>query len=75
LDVVEDLVDYVLKGKNQIRELSLKYCNIDDFSLSVLLRNIKHLKSLRRLKISDMEMDSESLLALGNALIYYTGHK
>lgn len=70
---MEDLCNYVLKGRNKIRELNLSHCNINNYSLSIFLRNIKHLKSLKRLKINLNYMNSESLLALGSALNHYTG--
>lgn len=44
---VEDFCKYVLRGKNPLIEINLSYSNLDSSSLSLILSNLKHLKSLR----------------------------
>lgn len=44
---VQDFCKYVLKGKNHLSEINLSYCNIDSYQMSIILPNLKHLKSLK----------------------------
>lgn len=44
---VEDFCKYVLKGKNPLIEINLSFCNLDNVSLSLILPNLKYLKSLK----------------------------
>lgn len=82
---VEDFCKYVLRGKNLLFEINLSFCNLDNASLSLILPNLKHLRSLkyisilfflRRFIISLVNLkSSESILALSSAIINYTGNK
>ncbi|CAD8101612.1 unnamed protein product [Paramecium primaurelia] len=73
---VEDFCKYVLKGKNPLFEINLSFCNLDNASLSLILPNLKHLRSLKRFIISLVNLNSsESILALSSAIINYTGNK
>ncbi|CAD8092654.1 unnamed protein product [Paramecium primaurelia] len=73
---IDDFCKYVLKGKNPLFEINLSFCNLDNSSLSLILPNLKHLRSLKRFIISLVNLkSSESILALSSAINNYTGNK
>ncbi|CAD8123044.1 unnamed protein product [Paramecium sonneborni] len=72
----QDFCQYVLKGKNPLIEINLSFCNLNNIQLSLILPNLKYLKSLKRFIISIVKFtSSESILALRSAMLNYTGNK
>ncbi|CAD8124625.1 unnamed protein product [Paramecium sonneborni] len=73
---VQDFCKYVLKGKNPLIEINLSFCQLNNIQLSLILPNLKYLKSLKRFIISIVKFtSSESILALSSAMLNYTGNK
>lgn len=54
---VEHFCKYVLKGKNPLFEINLSFCNLDNPSLSLILQNLKHLRSLKYINIFNTKDD------------------
>ncbi|CAD8123959.1 unnamed protein product [Paramecium sonneborni] len=71
--IVQDFCRYVLSGKNQLQEINLSHCNIENSLLALIFDNTHHLSSLRRIKLSLMCLNSEGIIALSSMMLKYTG--
>ncbi|CAK69067.1 unnamed protein product (macronuclear) [Paramecium tetraurelia] len=71
--IVQDFCRYVLCGKNQLQEINLSHCNIQNSLLAQIMDKTHHLSSLRRLKLSLMSLNSEGIFALSSMMLNYTG--
>ncbi|CAD8212492.1 unnamed protein product [Paramecium pentaurelia] len=71
--IVQDFCRYVLCGKNQLQEINLSHCNIQNSLLAQIMDKTHHLSSLRRLKLSLMCLNSEGIIALSSMMLNYTG--
>ncbi|CAD8094927.1 unnamed protein product [Paramecium primaurelia] len=71
--VVQDFCRYVLGGKNFLQEINLSHCNIENSLLAQIMDKTHNLSSLRRLKLSLMNLNYEGIIALSSMMLNYTG--
>ncbi|CAD8108806.1 unnamed protein product [Paramecium sonneborni] len=75
IDLMNDISQFVFKGKNNLKKLKLTHCNISNTSLSYLLRNLKYSRSINAIDLSMMQFTTDVLTSLGMALQHYKGEK
>ncbi|CAD8076414.1 unnamed protein product [Paramecium sonneborni] len=75
IDLMNDISQFVFKGKNHLKKLKLTHCNISNTAMSYLLRNLKYSETINALDISMMQFNTEVLTSLGIALQHYKGDK
>ncbi|CAD8144984.1 unnamed protein product [Paramecium pentaurelia] len=75
IDLMNDISQFVFKGKNHLKKLKLTHCNISNTAMSYLLRNLKYSETINAIDISMMQFNTEVLTSLGIALQHYKGDK
>ncbi|CAD8101826.1 unnamed protein product [Paramecium sonneborni] len=75
IDLMNDISQFVFKGKNKIKKLKLTHCNISSTSMSYLLRNLKYSRSINAIDLSMMQFTTDVLTSLGMALQHFKGQK
>ncbi|CAD8088015.1 unnamed protein product [Paramecium primaurelia] len=75
IDLMNDINQFVFKGKNNLKKLKLTHCNISSTAMSYLLRNLKYSQSINAIDISMMQFTTDVLTSLGMALQHYKGKK
>ncbi|CAK84495.1 unnamed protein product (macronuclear) [Paramecium tetraurelia] len=75
IDLMNDINQFVFKGKNNLKKLKLTHCNISSTAMSYLLRNLKYSRSINAIDISMMQFTTDVLTTLGMALQHYKGKK
>ncbi|CAD8099947.1 unnamed protein product [Paramecium primaurelia] len=75
IDLMNDINQFVFKGKNNLKKLKLTHCNISSTAMSYLLRNLKYSRSINAIDISMMQFTTDVLTSLGMALQHYKGKK
>ncbi|CAK95188.1 unnamed protein product (macronuclear) [Paramecium tetraurelia] len=75
IDLMNDINQFVFKGKNNLKKLKLTHCNISSTAMSYLLRNLKYSRSINAIDISMMQFTTDVLTSLGMALQHFKGKK